>query len=155
VTTTAPRAALSTTAALALLFCCSIARSADDARELVATQNQLAFYSPFWQNLHHVLYAEAWRKRGVEPARSNAGTLPEPGVRRTIAGEVVHEALAARKIDYTQYLYSTGLFDRAWPQFEPTIEHNMPAFVAGKTSLADAMHALVAEAPEPAPRPPR
>ena len=337
------RAALSTTAALALLFCSPTARSADDARELVATQNQLAFYSPFWPNLHHVLYAEAWRKRGVEPERSNAGALPEPltgdltpeertawdaavayydreiadhnllfelgDIRRAlyrgagklpetglgkahhdalaaaapvyakywwpahdranrawiaeavprvaqlgpevtarltrlygtpwfrtparvdvvrvsmrqgnytdgtpapgyltlsssdpdnqgwavvevvfhesshavfeealrdpiareereqrkrtgqlwhvalfyIAGEVVHDALAARKIDYNQYLYSTGLFDKAWPQFKPTIEHNMPAFVAGKTSLADAMHALVAEAPVPAPRPP-
>ena len=338
------RVASTSIAALALLLCGSSARSADDAKELVATQNQLAFYSPFWQNLHHVLYAEAWRKRGVEPERSNSGALPEPltgdltqaeraawdaavayydreladhsllfelgDIRRAlyrgagklpetglgkahhdalaaaapvyakywwpahdranrafiaealpriaqlgpevtaklerlydtrwfqtrarvdivrvgdsrgnytdgipapgyitisssdpdnqgwavvevvfhesshavfeealrdpiareereqrkrtgqlwhvalfyIAGEVVREALAARKIDYNQYLYSTGLFDRAWPQFEPTIEHNMPAFVAGKTSLADAMHALVAEAPAPAPRPTR
>jgi hypothetical protein len=336
------RTALAMTAALALLFCGPTARSADDAKELVATQNQLAFYSSFWPNLHHVLYAEAWRKRGAEPGRSNSGTLPEPltgdltqaeraawdaavayydreladhsllfelgDIRRAlyrgagklpetglgkahhdalaaaapvyakywwpahdranrafitdalpriaqlapevttkleriygmrwfqtparvdivrvgdsrgnytddtpapgyitisssdpdnqgwavvevvfhesshavfeealrdpiareereqrkrtgqlwhvalfyIAGEVVHDALAARKIDYNQYLYSTGLFDRAWPQFKPTIEHNMPALVAGKTSLADAMHGLVAEAPAPAPRP--
>ena len=338
------RIVFSTTAALTLLLSGPSVRSADDARELVATQNQLAFYSPFWQNLHHVLYAEAWRKRGVEPERNAAGTLPEPltgdltpaeraewdaavayydreladhdllfelgDIRRAlyrgagklpeaglgtahhdalaaaapvyakywwpahdranrayiaealpriaqvapevtaklerlydtrwfqtparvdvvrvgkrqgnytdgipapgyitvsssdpdnqgwavvevvfhesshavfeeavrdpiareereqrkrtgqlwhvalfyIAGEVVREALAARKIDYNQYLYSTGLFDRAWPQFKPTIEHNMPAFVAGKTSLDDTMHALVAEAPAPAPRPAR
>jgi hypothetical protein len=338
------RTALSTTAAIALLLCGPDVRSADDAKELVATQNKLAFYSPFWPNLHHVLYSEAWRKRGVEPGRSNSGTLPEPltddltpqeraawdaavayydreladrsllfelgDIRRAlyrgagnlpetglgkahhdvlaaaapvyakywwpahdranrafiadalpriaqlapevtaklerlydtrwfqtparvdivrvgdsrgnytdgtpapgyitisssdpdnqgwavvevvfhesshavfeealrdpiareereqrkrtgqlwhvalfyIAGEVVREGLAARKIDYNQYLYSTGLFDRAWPQLKPTIEHNMPAFIAGKTSLADAMHALVAEAPAPAPRPTR
>jgi hypothetical protein len=331
-------------AAVTLLLFATSARCADDARELVATQNQLAFYSPFWPNLHHVLYAEAWRKRGVDPERNAAGTLPEPlagnltpeeraawdaavayydreiadhdllfelgDIRRAlyrgagklpetglgkahhdalaaaapvyakywwpahdranrawlaealpriaqlapevtkklerlydtrwfqtparvdvvrvgkrqgnytdgtplpgyitlsssdpdtqgwtvveavfhesshavfeealrdpisreereqrkrtgqlwhvalfyIAGDVVREALAARKIDYNQYLYSTGLFDRAWPQFKPTIEHNMPAFVAGNTSLADAMHALVAEAPAPAPRPAR
>jgi hypothetical protein len=339
-----PRVGVATMAALALLVCASSARSAGDAKELVATQNQLAFYSPFWPNLHHVLYAEAWRKRGGEAERGNSGLLPEPltgdltqaeraawdaavayydreladhdllfelgDIRRAlyrgadklpdtglgkehhdalaaaapvyakywwpahdranrayiaealprlkqvgpevtarlehlydtrwfqtparvdvvrvgdrrgnytdgipapgyltisssdpnnqgwavvevvfhesshavfeeavrdpiareereqrkrtgqlwhvalfyIAGEVVREALAARKIDYTQYLYSTGLFDRAWPQFKPTIEHNMPALVAGKASLADTMHALVAEAPAPAPRPAR
>ena len=335
------RLALASTAALALLLCVTSARSAD--KELVATQNKLAFYSPFWPNLHHVLYAEAWRKRGVEAARSLAGPLPEPltgdltpderrawdeavayydreladhhilfelgdirralyvgggtlpdkglgkahhdalaaaapvytkywwpahdranrawiaetlprigqlspevpnrlerlyethwfrtparvdvvrvGIREGaytdvdpapahitisssepnnqgwhaaevvfhesshalfqvprdeidreareqrkntgalwhvamfyIGGEVVREALAARKIEYSPYLYETGLLDRAWPQFKPTIEHNLPAFVAGKTSLAEAIRALVAEAPAPARPPPR
>ena len=329
----------STGAALALLLCVTTARSADDPKELVATQNHLAFYSPFWPNLHHVLYAEAWRKRGVEAPRSLAGALPEPltgdltpderaawdaaiayydkdladhnllfelgdirralnagggklpdkglgkahhdalaaaapiyakywwpahdranrawiaetlprlaqltpevpnrlvrlydtrwfqttahvdvvrvGIRQgaysdgdpaaayiTIAssdpnnqgwhaaevvfhesshalfqlpsdaitreereqrkntrdlwhvvlfyvtGEVVRQALATRKIEYSPYLYDIGLFDRAWPQFKTPIEHTLPDYIAGKTTLADAMHALVAEVPAPAP----
>ena len=330
------RIALSATAAILLLFG-PYARSADDGRELVTTQHELAFYSPFWQNLHHLLYAEAWRKRGVEGLRSNAGTLPEPltgdltpeeraawdaaiayydrdladhnllfelgDIRRAlyagrgklpdkglgkahhdalaaaapvylkywwtahdranrawiaetlprieqlspevpdklvrlyetkwfatparvdvvrigmrqgaysaddpapgyitiasgdpnnqgwhaaevvfhesshalfqlpsdaitreereqrkntrdlwhvalfyITGEVVREALAERKIEYSPYLYDTGLLERAWPQFKAPIEHALPPLVAGKTTLADAMHALVAEAPAP------
>ena len=336
------RLALSTTAALALLLCGSSARSAGDDRELVATEIHLAFYSPFWQNLHHVLYAEAWRKRGVEPQRSNAGMLPEPltgdlapeeraawdaavayydreladrdllfelgDIRRAlyagrgklpdkglgkahhdalasaapiyakywwpahdranrawiaetlsrikqlspevpdrlarlydthwfttparvdivrvgkrqggysaddpggyitiassepnnqgwhaaesvfhesshalfqipsdaiareereqrkntrdlwhvalfyIAGEVVRQSLAERKIEYSPYLYDIGLLDRAWPQFKAPIEQSLPDYIAGKTTLADAMHALVAAAPAPPPRPQR
>jgi hypothetical protein len=70
-----------------------------------------------------------------------------------ISGEVVRQALAARKIEYTPYLYDIGLLDRAWPQFKQPIEQTLPAFVAGETSLADAMHALVAAAPAaPPPR---
>jgi hypothetical protein len=337
------RPLLANAAALALLLCGASAESAERTQELVATQNQLAFYSPFWQNLHHVLYAEAWQRRNPAPGRSLAGTLPEPltgdltpeeraawdaavayydrdiadhnmlfdlgdirralyagagklpdkglgkahhdalaaaapvyakfwwpahdranrawiaetlprlaqlspevpnrlarlydtrwfqtparvdvvrvGIRQGaysaddpapgyitissgdpndqgwhaaevvfhesshalfqipsdaitreereqrkntrdlwhvalfyITGEVVREALAARKIEYSPYLYDIGLFDRAWPQFKQPIEHTLPAYIDGKASLADAIHALVAEAPAPAPPPPR
>jgi hypothetical protein len=343
VTTPALRVSLATAAAFALLLCCPSARSADDVRELVATRTQLAFYSPFWQNLHHVLYAEAWRKRGVDPPFNSPRTLPEPltadltsqeraawdaavsyydreladhnllfelaDIRRAlyagrgklpdrglgkahhdalasaapiyakywwpahdranrawiadalprierlspevpdklarlydtrwfatpvrvdvvhiglslatysvddpapgyitiasddrdnqgwhaaevvfhesshalfqipsdaitreereqrkntrdlwhvalfyITGQVVRAALAERHIDYSPYLYDTGLFDRAWPQFKAPIEQALPDYIGGKTQLADAMHALVAAAPAPPPRPQR
>ena len=334
------RRALSIVASVGLLLCAAGARAGDDKKELVATQNQLAFYSPFWQNLHHVLYAEAWRKRGPGGGQSLAGTLPEAllgyltpderrawddavayydreladhnllfelgdirralyagagklpdkglgkahhdalaaaapvyakywwpahdranrawiaetlpriaqlspevpnrlarlyethwfatparvdvvrvGIRQVaysesnpapgyitisssdkdaqgwhgaeivfhesshalfdvprdaitreereqrkdtrdlwhvalfyIAGEVVREALATRKIDYSPYLYDTGLFDRAWPQFKAPVEHNLPGYIAGKVRLDEAIQALVAEAPAPPPR---
>jgi hypothetical protein len=336
------RTALSMTTALALLFCGPTAQPADDAKELVATQNQLAFYSPFWQNLHHVLYAEARHKRGGEGFRGNSdrsepltgdltpderdawdaavayyehvlidhsllfeladvrralyagrGKLPDKGLSKAhhdalasaapiyakywwpahdranrawiadalprvkqlspevpnkltrlydthwfatparvdvvriglslatysvddpapgyitiasadrdnqgwhaaevvfhesshalfqnpedaitaeereqrkntrdlwhvalfyITGQVVRAALAERHIEYSPYLYDTGLFDRAWPQFKAPIEQSLPDYIAGKTTLADAMHALVAAAPAPPPRQPQ
>jgi hypothetical protein len=44
--------------------------------ELVARQGSFVLYSSFWTNLHHALYAEAWRRRGA--AEPLAGVLPEP-----------------------------------------------------------------------------
>jgi hypothetical protein len=40
---------------------------------------KLRFYSAFWPNLHHTLYAAAWDRRGSRPGeRRLAGELPEP-----------------------------------------------------------------------------
>ncbi|MEW5852062.1 MAG: hypothetical protein AB2A00_24955 [Myxococcota bacterium] len=49
-----------------------------------------------------------------------------------VAGEVVKQTLARRKVAYTQYLYSTGLFDKAWPQHRKNVESHVPAFIDGK-----------------------
>src|SRR5579872_313551 len=38
------------------------------------------------------------------------------------AGEVVCETLQSRKISYTPYIYATGLFQNAWPQFQNPLE---------------------------------
>jgi hypothetical protein len=61
-----------------------------------------------------------------------------------MTGEVVRQALAARGITYQPYLYSTGLFDRAWPQFKAPIETHWRAYVNGTMSRDDAIKAIVA-----------
>src|SRR5262245_1791597 len=50
---------------------CAAARRA----ERVDAVGALELHSAFWLNLHHVLYAEAWARRGPE-VRSPAGRLP-------------------------------------------------------------------------------
>lgn len=61
-----------------------------------------------------------------------------------MTGEVVRQALAARGITYQPYLYSTGLLDRAWPQFKTPIETHWRAYVNGTMSRDDAIKAIVA-----------
>src|SRR5689334_12744373 len=48
--------------------------------ELVVTQGAFRFYSAFWPNLHHLLYAEAWqRRKAADPkARPLAGPILQP-----------------------------------------------------------------------------
>lgn len=51
--------------------------AAADRTEPFGAVTSLEFHSAFWPNLHHVLYAAAWARRG--PAvRSLAGKLPAP-----------------------------------------------------------------------------
>ncbi len=61
-----------------------------------------------------------------------------------LTGEVVRQALAARQIDYQPYLYSTGLFDRAWPQFKAPIETHWKAYIDGAVPRDDAIRQIVA-----------
>lgn len=61
-----------------------------------------------------------------------------------LTGAVVKEVLKARGIDYTPYMYSTGLVDRAWGQYRKPVEENWAPYVAGKTSLDEAIAATVA-----------
>jgi hypothetical protein len=44
--------------------------------EVVAEASALVFHSGFWPNLHHVLYAEAWARRGGSRVKSLAGAFP-------------------------------------------------------------------------------
>jgi hypothetical protein len=62
-----------------------------------------------------------------------------------MTGEVVRQALAARGIAYQPYLYSTGLFDRAWPQFKTPLETHWRAYIDGAVSRDAAIKAIVAE----------
>jgi hypothetical protein len=59
-------------------------------------------------------------------------------------GDLVREALEQRKIAYSPYIYATGLFQRAWPQFEVPVEKEWAPYVAGKISLNEAVTKLVA-----------
>lgn len=59
-------------------------------------------------------------------------------------GEVVRQALEGRKITYTPYIYTTGLFQRAWPQFQKPIEREWAPYVDGKISLDEAVQRLIA-----------
>jgi hypothetical protein len=49
-----------------------------------------------------------------------------------IAGEVTRQTLAAKGIEYQPYLYATGLFDVAWPEFKAPVERHVRAFVDGQ-----------------------
>jgi hypothetical protein len=72
-----------------------------------------------------------------------AGTLWH-ALQFVTTGEVVREALAARKIDFTSYVYRTGLIDRAWSTFRKPLEREWMPYIQGKISLEDAVKRLVA-----------
>jgi hypothetical protein len=61
-----------------------------------------------------------------------------------LTGEVVRQSLNARNIAYEPYLYKTGLFDRAWPQFKAPIEQHWRAYVDGRMPRDEAIKAIVA-----------
>lgn len=69
-----------------------------------------------------------------------------------VAGAVVKDVLRARGIDYTPYLYSTGLFDRAWPRYRQAVETNWQPYVDGKVTLDDAVAGTVKMLPTSANR---
>jgi hypothetical protein len=64
-----------------------------------------------------------------------------------IAGEVTRQELAKHGIDYTPYLYATGLFDRAWPQFRRPVEQTVRPFVDGRITVAQMAVSLAAAIP--------
>jgi hypothetical protein len=45
------------------------------------------------------------------------------------------------------YLYATGLFDRAWPQFRAPVETHVQAFIDGKITLEQMAANLAAAVP--------
>jgi hypothetical protein len=61
-----------------------------------------------------------------------------------VTGSVMEEALRGRGIEYSQYLYSTGLFDRAWPQYRKPVEDNWRPYVEGKVSRDKAIKSTIA-----------
>jgi hypothetical protein len=61
-----------------------------------------------------------------------------------LTGEVVREALETRNIKYEPYLYKTGLFDRAWPQYKAAIETHWKPYVDGKVPRDAAIRNVVA-----------
>jgi hypothetical protein len=65
-----------------------------------------------------------------------------------ITGATLREALAARGEKYEPYLYSTGLFARAWPSIQPALETHLQAYLDGRLTLAEAAD-RIASAPAP------
>lgn len=61
-----------------------------------------------------------------------------------VVGEVLKRTLITDGIGFAPYMYSTGLFDRAWKQFKPAIEAHLRSYLDGKTSLQDALKAIAA-----------
>lgn len=59
-------------------------------------------------------------------------------------GEVVQQTLASRRINYTPYLYSTGLFQRAWPKLQKPIEQEWAPYIRGQIPADQAVKHLVA-----------
>jgi hypothetical protein len=59
-------------------------------------------------------------------------------------GAALQHILRARDIDYTPYMYSTGLFDRAWPHYRKPVEDAWAPYVRGEVTRARAIERLVA-----------
>jgi hypothetical protein len=64
-----------------------------------------------------------------------------------IAGEITRQELAKGGVEYKPYLYATGLFDRAWPQFRASVERYVQAYVDGRTTLDEMAKNLAAAVP--------
>jgi hypothetical protein len=59
-------------------------------------------------------------------------------------GADLQRILRTRDIDYTPYMYSTGLFDRAWKQYRRPVEDSWAPYVRGEIARARAIEQLVA-----------
>jgi len=59
-------------------------------------------------------------------------------------GSAVEARLAQRGIDYRQYLYSQGLFERAWPGFRRPLERLWQPYLDGRVPRAEALQQIVA-----------
>jgi hypothetical protein len=60
-------------------------------------------------------------------------------------GSAVKARLAERGIDYEQYLYTAGLFERAWPSYRASLERLWQPYVDGRVPRAEALKQIVAE----------
>jgi hypothetical protein len=60
-----------------------------------------------------------------------------------ITGQVVRDVLAAKGINYEPYLYSTGLFDRAWGRYREAVEQHWRPYVDGRITLDQAIERTV------------
>lgn len=62
-------------------------------------------------------------------------------------GEVTRQQLAKNGIEYTPYLYATGLFDRAWSRFRAPVEQHVQAYIDGKITVEQMAANLAAAIP--------
>jgi hypothetical protein len=58
-------------------------------------------------------------------------------------GSAVKARLAERGIDYEQYLYAEGLFERSWPGFRGPLERLWLPYVDGRVPMAEAVRQLI------------
>jgi hypothetical protein len=59
-------------------------------------------------------------------------------------GGAVKAQLAERGIDYEQYLYTEGLFERAWPAYRGSLERLWQPYLDGRVPMTDALQQIVA-----------
>jgi hypothetical protein len=59
-------------------------------------------------------------------------------------GSAVKARLADRGIDYEQYLYTEGLFERAWPAYRGPLERLWQPYVDGRVPMTEALKQIVA-----------
>jgi hypothetical protein len=76
-------------------------------------------------------------------AKKDAGALWHP-VQFFVVGEIIKRTLAADGVTFTSYLYETGLFDRAWPQYKRAIETSIGAWLDKRLGWNEAIAELVA-----------
>lgn len=62
-----------------------------------------------------------------------------------VSGTAIQQLLRERGIDYTPYLYATGLFDRAWKRYRPAIEAHWTPYVRGEITREQAIARTIAE----------
>lgn len=87
----------------------------------------------------------------LNAAASELGTTPPRDLWHVVlfytTGMAVRDVLRAEAgIDYQPYLYSTGLFDRAWPELKEAVEAHWTPYVEGRRGYEEAARALVAAA---------
>lgn len=61
-----------------------------------------------------------------------------------LTGQALKHLLRARGIDYAPYMYSTGLFDRAWSRYRKPVEEHWERYVRGEITRAQAIDRTVA-----------
>jgi len=61
-----------------------------------------------------------------------------------MTGSALEQILAARGIEYRQYLYSEGRFDRAWPKYRKPVEDSWTPYVRGDITRTEAIQRTVA-----------
>ena len=64
-------------------------------------------------------------------------------------GRVTQQRLAETGTPYEPYMYAQRLFDRAWPRLRLPVEQHWQPYLNGKTSLLDALRAIVAALARP------
>ncbi|MGI8869767.1 MAG: hypothetical protein ACR2F6_13180 [Mycobacteriales bacterium] len=74
----------------------------------IANAGGLELHSAFWLNLHHILYAEAWSRRGAT-ARPGAQALPHPVMLPDVSVEWYDAHVADRDL-----LFDDGMSELHW-----------------------------------------
>ena len=64
-----------------------------------------------------------------------------------VTGQVVRDVLESRGVSYSPYMYSTGLFDRAWSRYRPAVERNWRPYVDGEVTMQQAVEGTVKQLP--------
>jgi hypothetical protein len=61
-----------------------------------------------------------------------------------VTGAAVQQILRACGIDYSPYMYSTGLFDLAWSRYRKRVEEHWAPYARGETTPEEAVARTVA-----------
>lgn len=85
-----------------------------------------------------VLPLQATLNTALGDARSEHGVLWHV-IQFYLTGAAVQEALRARGIEYTPYMYATGLLDRAWGRYRRPVEDSWAPYVRGEIGMEEAI----------------
>lgn len=88
---------------------------------------------------------EAHIDAALKAARKDDGGLLWHVAQFYVVGDILRRDLAAQGINYAPYMYSTGLFDRAWRRFKAAVEANLSGYLDGTVDLAAALRQIVAQ----------
>jgi hypothetical protein len=115
------------------------------AAEVLFHESSHLLFLPVMTAFGTELRAQGKDTRGGAPETWNANVWHVALFYST--GEVVRQALASRGITYEPYVYTMGLFERAWPQFKMPVEVYWKPYVDGDTSLSEAVTQVVRAIP--------